>query len=36
MQGPSDVAKSFPLAGPSRTDISLRWMSRADQSFISV
>ncbi len=34
--GPKLVAKSLALAGPSPTRISLRWMSRADQSFITV
>src|SRR6266566_9397837 len=34
--GPSEVAKSFPLAGPRPTFISLRWRSRADQSFMIV
>ena len=31
-QGPMEVAKSLPLAGPIRTGISSRWRSRADQS----
>ena len=31
--GPIDVAKSLPFAGPSRTVVSSRWRSRADQSF---
>ena len=34
--GPMVVAKSFAFAGPSPTRISLRWMSRADQSFMAV
>src|SRR3954470_3458435 len=34
--GPSEVAKSFPFAGPSPIAISLRCRSRADQSFITV
>ena len=32
IHGPRVVAKSLPLAGPSRTFISRAWMSRADQS----
>ena len=31
-QGPSEVAKSLPNAGPMPTDISRNWMSRALQS----
>jgi hypothetical protein len=34
--GPSEVAKSLPLAGPRPTDISLPCRSRADQSFMRV
>ena len=34
--GPRLVAKSFPLAGPRPTFISVRWRSRADQSFMTV
>ena len=34
--GPRLVAKSLPFAGPSPTFISLRWTSRADQSFMTV
>ena len=34
--GPSEVAKSLPLAGPRPTDISFAWRSRADQSFMIV
>ena len=34
--GPRLVAKSLALAGPSPIRISARWMSRADQSFITV
>src|SRR5215213_5020 len=34
--GPSEVAKSLPLAGPRDWAISRRWMSRADQSFMTV
>ena len=30
--GPIELAKSLPLAGPSRTVVSSRWRSRADQS----
>ena len=30
--GPNELAKSLPLAGPSRTAVSSRWRSRADQS----
>ena len=32
IHGPIVVAKSLPLAGPSRTVVSSRWRSRADQS----
>ncbi len=32
IQGPIEVAKSLPLAGPRPTCISRDWMSRADQS----
>ena len=30
------MAKSLPFAGPSPTDISFIWRSRADQSFMIV
>src|SRR6478752_6706029 len=33
--GPMVVAKSLPFDGPSFSDISLPWMSRADQSFMT-
>ena len=33
--GPMVVSKSLPLEGPSLSFISLPWMSRADQSFIT-
>ena len=34
--GPSEVAKSLPLAGPSPTGISANCRSRADKSFMIV